>query len=60
VHYAGFWIRVVAAIVDGIAHRIDWSLILLVLPADPMAPPPENQDFEAWIEYAAAWSRLAR
>ena len=53
-HYAGFWIRVVAAIVDAIALWIVWSLILLVLPADPMAPPPENQDFEAWIEYASS------
>ena len=52
VHYAGFWIRVVAAIVDAIALWIVWSLILLVLPAEPTAPLPENQDFEAWIEYA--------
>ena len=52
VHYAGFWIRVVAAIVDAIALWIVLSLILLVLPAEPTAPLPENQDFEAWIEYA--------
>ena len=52
VHYAGFWIRVVAAIVDGIALWIVWSLIVLVLPAEATAPVPENADFEAWIEYA--------
>ena len=52
VHYAGFWIRVVAAIVDGIALWIVWSLIVMVLPADAPAPVPENPDFEAWIEYA--------
>ena len=52
VHYAGFWIRVVAAIVDSIALWIVWSLILLVLPADPVAPLPEDPDFEALIEYA--------
>jgi uncharacterized RDD family membrane protein YckC len=52
VHYAGFWIRVVAAIVDSIALWIVWSLILLVLPADPVAPLPENPDFEALIDYA--------
>jgi uncharacterized RDD family membrane protein YckC len=54
VHYAGFWIRVVAAIVDAIALWIVWSLILLVLPADPVAPPPENRDFDAWIDYASS------
>jgi uncharacterized RDD family membrane protein YckC len=52
VHYAGFWIRVMAAIVDSIALWIVWSLILLVLPADPVAPLPENPDFETLIEYA--------
>jgi uncharacterized RDD family membrane protein YckC len=53
VHYAGFWIRVVAAIVDGIALWIVWSLIVLVLPAESAAPvPSENADLEAWIEWA--------
>ena len=31
---------------------IVWSVILLVLPADPVAPLPENPDFEALIDYA--------
>ena len=44
VHYAGFWIRVVAAIVDGIALWIVWSLIVMVLPTDAAAPLPENPD----------------
>lgn len=52
VHYAGFWIRVVAAIVDSIALWIVWSIILLVLPADAAAPLPEDPDLEALIEYA--------
>src|SRR5262245_47411243 len=49
--YAGFWLRVVAAIVDGIALWIVWSLILLVLPAEAVAPVPEDPDLEALIEY---------
>lgn len=52
VRYAGFWLRVVAAIVDGIALWIVWSLIVLFLPAETVAPLPENPDFEAIIEYA--------
>ena len=52
VHYAGFWIRVVAAIVDAIALWIVWSIILFVLPAESTAPLPENPDFEALLEYA--------
>jgi uncharacterized RDD family membrane protein YckC len=52
VHYAGFWIRVVAAIVDGIALWIVWSLIVMVLPTDAAAPLPENPDLEAILEYA--------
>src|SRR6201991_3707019 len=52
VHYAGFWIRAVAAIVDGIALWIVWSLILLVLPGEPTAPLPEDPDLEALVEYA--------
>ena len=51
-HYAGFWIRVVAAIVDGIALWIVWSLIVMVLPAETTVPVPENQDLEAWVEWA--------
>lgn len=52
VHYAGFWIRVVAALVDSIALWIVWSIILLVLPADPVAPLPENPGFEDLVDYA--------
>ena len=49
--YAGFWLRVVAAIVDGIALWIVWSIILLVLPGEAVAPVPEDPDFEAVIDY---------
>jgi uncharacterized RDD family membrane protein YckC len=52
VRYAGFWIRVVAAIVDGLALWIVWSLIVLVLPAEPTAPLPQNPDLEALVDYA--------
>lgn len=50
--YAGFWIRVVAAIVDGLALWLVWSIILMVLPSGPIAPLPENPDLEALVEYA--------
>ena len=49
--YAGFWIRVVAAIVDAIVLCDRLAVILLALPADPMPPLPENPDCEALIEY---------
>lgn len=49
--YAGFWLRVAAAVVDGIALWIVWSLVLMVLPAETVAPLPEEPDLEAVIEY---------
>lgn len=51
VRYAGFWVRVAAAVVDGVALWIVWSLVLMVLPADPVGPVPEDPDFEALIDY---------
>ena len=52
VRYAGFWLRVVAALVDGIALWIVWSIVLMLLPAEPIAPLPENPDLEALLDYA--------
>jgi uncharacterized RDD family membrane protein YckC len=49
VRYAGFWLRVVAAIVDGIALAILWQIIELFFPLPP--PPPPDPDFEALLEY---------
>jgi uncharacterized RDD family membrane protein YckC len=49
--YAGFWLRVVASVVDGIALWIIWSLVLMVLPAEAVAPLPDDPDLEALIEY---------
>lgn len=49
VRYAGFWLRVVAAIVDTIALGIVWKIIELFFPAPP--PPPTDPDFEAVLAY---------
>jgi len=38
VRYAGFWLRVVAWIIDAIALGILWQIISLFLPAPPAAP----------------------
>lgn len=52
VRYAGFWLRVVAAIVDAIALAILWQIIELFFPAPP--PPPDNPDLDALLEYIAS------
>jgi uncharacterized RDD family membrane protein YckC len=52
VRYAGFWLRVVAALVDGIVLWIVWSIVLLVLPSEPSAPLPENPDLDALVAFA--------
>lgn len=51
VRYAGFWIRVGAAIVDGIVLWVVWWIILMVLPTQPMPPLPENPDLETLLAY---------
>ncbi len=48
-HYAGFWLRAVAAFVDTIALAIIWQIIELFLPAPP--PPPADPDYQAILEY---------
>lgn len=52
VRYAGFWLRVVAALVDAIALAIVWQIIELFFPMPP--PPPPDPDFEALLEYLAS------
>jgi uncharacterized RDD family membrane protein YckC len=49
--YAGFWVRVIAAFVDGIALSIAWWVVLLFLPTTPMPALPDTADMEALIEY---------
>lgn len=51
VRYAGFWIRVGAALVDGIALWIVWSIVLMVLPSETPAPLPEDPDLETLVAY---------
>jgi uncharacterized membrane-anchored protein len=51
VRYAGFWLRVVAAIVDGIALWIVWWIVQAILPAQPLPPLPANPDVEALVQY---------
>jgi uncharacterized RDD family membrane protein YckC len=50
VRYAGFWMRVAAAIVDGIALWILWWIVLLFFPT-PLPPLPANPDLEALLGY---------
>src|SRR5262249_36736706 len=50
VRYAGFWLRVVAAIVDGFALGVVWQIISFAFPAPP--PPPANpENFDAVLAY---------
>ena len=44
IRYAGFWLRVVAWIVDAIAIAILWQIISLFLPAYPVPLPPRSAD----------------
>jgi uncharacterized RDD family membrane protein YckC len=49
VRYAGFWMRVVAWIVDMIILAIVWQIISFVFPAPP--PPPADADPDALWQY---------
>lgn len=51
VRYAGFWLRVVAAIVDGIVLWVIWGIVLMILPAQPLPALPDNPDFEAFTQF---------
>jgi uncharacterized RDD family membrane protein YckC len=50
VRYAGFWLRVVAWIVDLIAIAILWQIISLFF-FPPLPPPPDNADVEVLWQY---------
>ncbi len=52
VHYAGFWFRVLAAIIDGIALGIAAKIVGLFLPAPPA--PPSSDSVDAIMAYANA------
>jgi uncharacterized RDD family membrane protein YckC len=56
VQYAGFWVRVMAAIFDGVVLSIVWWIILLFLPTQPVPPPPPDPDFEAVLHYVQSLS----
>ncbi len=48
--YAGFWLRVVAAIVDAIVLTVAWQIIDLVLPAQNVPPMPAKPDYQAFVD----------
>lgn len=50
VRYAGFWLRVVAAIVDAIILTVAWQVIELVLPAQNIPPMPAQPDYQAFLD----------
>jgi len=50
VRYAGFWLRVVAAIVDAIILTVAWQLIDLALPAQQIPPMPTKPDYQAFVD----------
>jgi len=50
VRYAGFWLRVVAWIVDAIALAIIWQIVSLALPPLPV-PPPTGADASLLWKY---------
>jgi uncharacterized RDD family membrane protein YckC len=53
--YAGFWLRLVAAIVDGIVLLIAWKILSFFLPSPVtvIAPPP-SADVAAQLDYLRA------
>jgi uncharacterized RDD family membrane protein YckC len=48
--YAGFWLRVVAAIVDAIVLTVAWKIIELALPAQDVPPLPAKPDYQAFLD----------
>lgn len=53
-NYAGFWLRVVAAIVDAVILTVAWQIIDLALPAQSVPPLPEKPDYQAFVDYMNA------
>jgi uncharacterized RDD family membrane protein YckC len=49
VRYAGFWLRVAAAIVDAIILTVAWKVIELALPAQDIPPMPAKPDYQAFL-----------
>jgi len=54
VRYAGFWLRVVAAIVDFVILTVAWKVIELALPAQNLPPVPARPDYRLFIDYMNA------
>jgi uncharacterized RDD family membrane protein YckC len=54
VRYAGFWLRVVAAIVDFIVLTVAWKVIELALPDQTLPPLPEGPDYRMVMDYVNA------
>jgi uncharacterized RDD family membrane protein YckC len=54
VRYAGFWLRVLAAIVDAIILTVAWKIIELALPAQNLPPMPVKPNYRVFIDYMNA------
>lgn len=55
--YAGFWLRTVAALVDGIALIIVWEILSFFLPTQPtdLTPPAPDSSPEVQLAYFRAF-----
>ena len=49
VRYAGFWLRVVAAIVDAVILTVAWKVIELALPDQQIPQLPAKPDYQAFL-----------
>jgi uncharacterized RDD family membrane protein YckC len=50
VRYAGFWLRVMAAIVDAIILTVAWKVVEMALPAQDIPAMPAKPDYRAFID----------
>jgi uncharacterized RDD family membrane protein YckC len=55
--YAGFWLRAVAALIDGIAFIVIWEILSFFLPMQrtDLTPPPPDSTLEVQIAYLRAF-----
>lgn len=55
VRYAGFWLRVVAALIDGIALIIVWEILSFFIPKpNGLTPPAPDSSLEVQLAYLRA------
>jgi uncharacterized RDD family membrane protein YckC len=60
VRYAGFWLRTVAAIIDGIILGIITQIVgYFIVDPQSLPPPPDTEDTEALFNYIQAAVRAA-